>query len=59
MGCSPWGREELDMTEQLPFPFPFHSKNSFYTLTLYTPLHTQMLLETLNITMCEPMCFLN
>ena len=21
MGCSPWGREELDMTEQLPFHF--------------------------------------
>ena len=22
MGCSPWGREELDMTEQLHFHFP-------------------------------------
>ena len=21
--CSPWGREEPDMTERLPFPFPF------------------------------------
>ena len=21
VGCSPWGREELDMTEQLPFHF--------------------------------------
>ena len=21
MGCSPWGRKELDMTEQLPFHF--------------------------------------
>ena len=21
MGCSPWGREESDMTEQLPFHF--------------------------------------
>ena len=22
MGCSPWGRYESDMTEQLPFHFP-------------------------------------
>ena len=21
MGCSPWGRKELDMTERLPVPF--------------------------------------
>ena len=25
MGCSPWGREELDTTEQLPFTFHFHA----------------------------------
>ena len=23
--CSPWGREELDMTERLPFHFHFHA----------------------------------
>ena len=23
LGCSPWGREESDMTEQLPFHFSF------------------------------------
>ena len=23
MGCSPWGREESDMTERLPFTFHF------------------------------------
>ena len=23
MGCSPWGREESNMTGQLPFPFTF------------------------------------
>ena len=22
MGCGPWGREESDMTERLPFHFP-------------------------------------
>ena len=25
MGHSPWGREELDMTEQLPVTFHFHA----------------------------------
>ena len=25
VGCSPWGREELDMTEQLHFAFHFHA----------------------------------
>ena len=25
MGCSPWGREESDMTERLPFHFRFHA----------------------------------
>ena len=25
VGCSPWGRWELDTTEQLNFPFPFHA----------------------------------
>ena len=25
VGCSPWGREESDMTERLLFPFPFSS----------------------------------
>ena len=25
MGCSPWGREESDMTEQLHFTFHFHA----------------------------------
>ena len=25
MACSPWGREESDMTEQLPFTFHFHA----------------------------------
>ena len=25
MGCSPWGREESDMTERLPFTFHFHA----------------------------------
>ena len=25
MGCSPWGREELDTTERLPFTFHFHA----------------------------------
>ena len=24
MGCSAWGREESDTTEQLPFHFHFH-----------------------------------
>ena len=25
VGCSPWGREELDTTEQLHFTFHFHA----------------------------------
>ena len=25
VGCSPWGREESDMTERLPFHFSFHA----------------------------------
>ena len=25
MGCSPWGREESDTTEQLHFHFHFHA----------------------------------
>ena len=25
MGCSPWGREESDTTEQLDFPFHFYA----------------------------------
>ena len=25
VGCSPWGREELDMTEDFPFTFHFHA----------------------------------
>ena len=25
MGCSPWGREESDMTERLHFHFSFHA----------------------------------
>ena len=25
MGCSPWGLEELDMTERLHFTFLFHA----------------------------------
>ena len=25
MGCSPWGHEELDMTERLHFTFHFHA----------------------------------
>ena len=25
MGCSPWGREELDTTERLQFHFHFHA----------------------------------
>ena len=25
MGCSPWGREESDMTKQLHFHFSFHA----------------------------------
>ena len=25
VGCSPWGREESDMTERLPFTFHFHA----------------------------------
>ena len=25
VGCSPWGREELDTTERLPFTFHFHA----------------------------------
>ena len=25
MGCSPWGREELDTTERLHFHFHFHA----------------------------------
>ena len=25
VGCSPWGREELDMTEPFPFTFHFHA----------------------------------
>ena len=25
MGCSPWGREELDTTERLHFTFHFHA----------------------------------
>ena len=25
MGCSPWGHEELDMTERLPLHFHFHT----------------------------------
>ena len=25
VGCSPWGREELDTTERLPFHFHFHA----------------------------------
>ena len=25
MGCSPWGREESDMTERLHFHFHFHA----------------------------------
>ena len=25
MGCSPWGRGELDMTERLHFHFSFHA----------------------------------
>ena len=25
MGCSPWGREESDTTEQLHFHFSFHA----------------------------------
>ena len=25
MGCSPWGREESDTTERLPFTFHFHA----------------------------------
>ena len=24
MGCSPWGREESDTTDRLPFHFHFH-----------------------------------
>ena len=25
MGCSPWGREQSDMTKRLPFHFSFHA----------------------------------
>ena len=25
MGCSPWGHEESDATERIPFPFHFHA----------------------------------
>ena len=25
MGCSPWGRQELDTTERLTFTFHFHT----------------------------------
>ena len=25
VGCSPWGREESDTTERLPFTFHFHA----------------------------------
>ena len=25
IGCSPWGREESDTTERLPFHFHFHA----------------------------------
>ena len=25
MGCSPWGLEELDTTDRLPFHFHFHA----------------------------------
>ena len=35
MGCSPWGRKELDTTEQLHFHFSF----TFIVLVIFTKLH--------------------
>ena len=42
VGCSPWGREESDMTEQLHFHFPL-STFHFHALEKETATHSSIL----------------
>ena len=54
MGYSPWGRKELDMTEQLRFHFHFQLPHSTYIGTTFP--HTAAAAKSLQscLTLCDP-----
>ena len=42
VGCSPWGREELDTTEQLHFPFSLmHWRRKWQATPVFLPGESQ------------------
>ena len=43
VGCSPWGCEESDTTERLPFPFPFPFPFHFHALEKEMATHSSVL----------------